>query len=250
MADLSLEVALDTMLNAVRQAGEITLRYFQQRVDIENKRDGSPVTIADRQSEQLLRRVIEEKFPDHGIIGEEFGAVRAEARYRWLLDPIDGTVSFIHGVPLYGVMAGLEDNGEAVLGIVHFPALSETMWAYRGGGAWWNGRRARVSEVRALENATLLGVIVNDPGSERLQSRVKIVRGWGDCYGHMLVATGRAEIMLDPVLSEWDTCALLPIVEEAGGRFTDWRGVRTVQGASGISTNGALHEAVMAALAL
>ena len=252
VSPLSLDELLDLALSAAREAGEVTLRYFQKNPTVETKADLSPVTIADRESERVLRQRIEQRFPDHGILGEEFGAVREGSAYRWMLDPIDGTLSFIHGVPLYGVMVGLEHAGEASLGVVHLPALGETVWARRGGGAWWNGRRARASDVARLGEAVLLTTDVTwfaaaglDAAYQRLRAATKLERTWGDCYGHMLVATGRAEIMLDPTLDQWDACALLPILEEAGGRFTDWRGLRTIRGGNAISTNGALHDAVM-----
>jgi len=252
VSPLSLDELLDLALSAAREAGEVTLRYFQKNPAVETKADLSPVTIADRESERVLRQRIEQRFPGHGILGEEFGAVRETSGYRWMLDPIDGTLSFIHGVPLYGVMVGLEHAGEPSLGVVHLPALGETVWARRGGGAWWNGRRARVSDVARLGEAALLTTDVTwfaaaglDAAYQRLCASTKLQRTWGDCYGHMLVATGRAEIMLDPILDQWDACALLPILEEAGGRFTDWRGSRTIRGGNAISTNGALHDAVM-----
>ncbi len=248
----SLDELLDLALSAARDAGEITLRYFQKNVVVETKADRSPVTVADRESERLLRQRIEQSFPDHGIVGEEFGATREGSPYRWLLDPIDGTVSFVRGVPLYGVMVGLEHEGEPSLGVIHFPALGETVWARRGGGAWWNGRRARVSDVAHLKDATLLVTDANgfagaglDVGYQRLRATVKLERTWGDCYGHVLVATGRAEIMLDAILNEWDACAPLPILEEAGGRFTDWAGTRTIRGRNAIASNGLLHDAVL-----
>jgi histidinol-phosphatase len=248
----SLDELLDVALSVAREAGEVTLRYFQKNLAVETKADLSPVTIADRESERVLRQWIEQRFPDHGILGEEFGAVRDDAAYRWMLDPIDGTLSFIRGVPLYGVMVGLEHAGEPELGVVHFPALGETIWARRGGGAWWNGRRAKVSEAPRLADATLVTTDLGgfaaagfDVAYQRLRAAVKLERTWGDCYGHMLVATGRAEVMMDPILEKWDACALLPILEEAGGRFTDWHGSRTIYGGSAISTNGLLHDAVM-----
>lgn len=252
----SLNKLADAAISAARIAGNVTLKYFQKSIAIEKKADESPVTIADREAEQSLRRYIEERFPAHGILGEEFGSVRQESEYQWMLDPIDGTLSFVRGVPLYGVMVGLEYRGESVLGVVHLPALSETIWASRGGGAWWNGARARVSNLASLPDCTLLTTDVNafagagvSAAHQRIREAVKLERTWGDCYGHMLVATGRAEIMLDPVLNIWDACALQPILEEAGGRFTDWHGARTIRGGSGISTNLNLHEEVMQLIA-
>ncbi len=148
-------------------------------------------------------------------------------------------------------MVGLEHAGQPELGVVHIPALGETIWARRGGGTWWNGRRAKVSEVPRLADATLVTTDLGgfaaagyDVAYQRLRAAVKLERTWGDCYGHILVATGRAEVMVDPILDQWDACALLPILEEAGGRFTDWRGSRTIYGESAISTNSLLHDAV------
>ncbi len=250
----------DFAVALAREAGEIPLRYFQRELRVEAKLDASPVTIADKQCERFLRERIGAAYPGHGITGEEFGSVNTQAATRWWLDPIDGTQSFIRGAPLWGVMIGLEENGEATLGVVHFPALRETVWAAKGGGAWWRPadqekRAAKVSAVSRLEEATLL---VTDPRGfapaglqepyDRLRARVKFERSWGDCYGHCLVATGRAEVMLDPVLNPWDACALLPILEEAGGRFTDWRGARTIRGGNAISTNGDLLDDVLGAI--
>jgi histidinol-phosphatase len=172
--------------------------------------------------------------------------------YRWVLDPLDGTRSFIQGVPLYGVMMGLEYHGRTVLGVVHFPALGETVYAAKGEGCYWNGRRAHVSTVAQLGDAVVLATSVRslyDEGRgavfEALQGQTRLQRTWGDCYGHILVATGRAEVMLDPILNIWDCAALQPILEEAGGTFTDWQGTATHTGGNGLSTNGHLFQPVM-----
>ena len=241
---------------AAQAAGDVTLRYFQNLPSVEYKADRSPVTVADRESETLLRQRIEKRYPEHGILGEEFGLTHGEAALRWLLDPIDGTESFIRGVPLYGVMLGLMAGDDPVVGVVHFPALRETLHAWRGGGCWWNAERAHVSGVARIEEATLLttnpmgfSAAEKRAAYEKLRRRVKTERGWGDCYGYMLVATGRAEIMLDPALNEWDAAPLIPILEEAGGRFTDWRGRRTITGGDGFATNGALYEEVLGIVA-
>lgn len=248
----TLDELLEVALAAARDAGDVALHYFQRALEVEHKSDHTPVTVADREAERRLRACLEERFPDHGILGEEFGVVRDDAPYRWLLDPIDGTQSFIRGVPLWGVMVGVERDREPVLGVLHFPALNETVWARAGGGAWWNGKRASVSGVARLEEATLLTTdlrLFEEQGTQAafdsLRARVQFERTWGDCYGHALVATGRADIMLDPFLSEWDACALLPILEEAGGRFSDWRGVRTIRGGNAVSTNALLFEGVI-----
>ncbi len=236
-------------------AGDITLRYFGGVVEHEDKHDGSPVTRADREAEAYLRREIEARWPTHGIVGEEFGTTRENARTRWILDPIDGTRSFMRGVPLYGVLIGIERDGEPAVGVAHFPALRETVAAGRGLGCRWNGDAARVSGVRTLDRALVLTTdverILSRPqgrGWRALQQGSSFSRTWGDCYGHILVATGRAEVMVDPVLSPWDAGPLLTILTEAGGRFTDLGGAATIHGGSGISSNGPLHDDVLALL--
>jgi len=242
---------LEFAVEVAWRAGRVTLAHFQTGIAAEAKADASPVTVADREAERLARELIEARFPQDGILGEEFGATRPDAARRWILDPIDGTRSFVRGVPFYGVMLALEEGGEAVLGVLHFPALGETVYAARGEGCWWDGRRARVSAVDRLEDAVVLTTDVENieargfgAGWERLRRRVSFVRTWGDCYGHALVATGRAEAMLDPILSPWDAAALRPIVEEAGGVYTDWTGNPTHLGESGVSTNAALSAEV------
>ena len=248
----SLRTMLDFAVDAAWQAGKITLEYFQTGTAVEHKADASPVTLADRRAEQKLREYIQLAFPDHGILGEEFGEVIGRSPYRWVLDPLDGTRSFIQGVPMYGVMIGLEHQGHPVLGVVHLPALGETVYAARGDGCYWNGRRAHVSTISQLGEAVVLATSVRSlyeegrgPVFESLQGRTRLQRTWGDCYGHILIATGRAEVMLDPILQIWDCAALQPILEEAGGTFTDWQGTPTHTGGNGLSTNGHLFEAVM-----
>jgi histidinol-phosphatase len=251
-SQLSLRTMLDFAVDAAWQAGKITLEYFQTGTAVERKADMSPVTLADRRAEEKLRECIQRTFPDHGILGEEFGEVSGRSPYRWVLDPLDGTRSFIHGVPLYGVMMGLENHGRAILGVVHLPALGETVYAAKGEGCYWNGRRAHVSAVSQLEEAVVLATSVRslyEEGRgavfETLQGHTRLQRTWGDCYGHILVATGRAEVMLDPILKIWDCAALQPILEEAGGTFTDWHGTATHTGGNGLSTNGHLLQAIL-----
>jgi histidinol-phosphatase len=243
---------LDFAIDAAWQAGKITLEYFQTHTAVERKADASPVTLADRRAEEKLRECIQRAFPEHGILGEEFGEVFGRTPYRWVLDPLDGTRSFIQGVPLYGVMLGLEYHGRVILGVVHFPALGETVYAAAGEGCYWNGRRAHVSTVSQLAEAVVLATCVRslyDAGRgsvfETLQGQTRLQRTWGDCYGHILVATGRAEVMLDPILNIWDCAALQPILEEAGGTFTDWHGTATHTSGNGLSTNGHLLQQVM-----
>jgi myo-inositol-1(or 4)-monophosphatase len=241
---------LDFATDAAFRAGRLALSYFQTGVAADRKPDHSPVTAADRGGEELLRRLIQERFPRHAVVGEEMGA-SGDSRHRWILDPIDGTRSFVRGVPLFGVLVALEIEGEAVVGVCYLPALDEMVAAGRGEGCRWNGRAARVSTVSSLEEAL---VSLTEPATlaemhpefwERLRRKAGTVRGYSDCYGHVLVATGRAEVMLDPVMNLWDNAALLPILEEAGGSFTDWNGRRAIDGGSAISTNGALLGSIL-----
>ncbi|MEX0842766.1 MAG: inositol monophosphatase family protein, partial [Gemmatimonadota bacterium] len=235
-----------------RRAGDATLRYFGDRVPSEAKADGTPVTLADRAAETVLRKAIGEQFPDDGILGEEFGESESRSGYRWILDPIDGTRSFMRGVPLYAVLVGLEVRGIAAVGVIHLPALDETVAAANGVGCYRDGVRSRVSDTAELGNA--VGLTTDEvftarssvgSGWQRLAGECKYVRGWGDAYGHALVATGRADVMVDPVLETWDAAPLLPILTEAGGSFTSITGEATIHGRSGVSTNGRLHNAVM-----
>ncbi len=250
----SLKHRLDIAAAAAWEAGKLTLRYFQTDVSVELKGDRTPVTCADRESEEMLHAILAREFPGDAFLGEERGERPGTTGYRWVIDPIDGTKSFIQGVPLYGVMVGLEDpRGEAVLGVVCIPGLGDLVAAARGEGCRWNGRRARVSGVSSLKDSCVTYTsrkTFDDssraPALDRVRARARVCRGWGDCFGHILVATGRAEVMLDPTLADWDCCALLPILEEAGGSFTDWLGNRTVRGKSGISTNGKVTAEVMA----
>jgi histidinol phosphatase-like enzyme (inositol monophosphatase family) len=229
-----------------RRAGEVTLEYFRHGVEADLKADGTPVTAADRGAEELLRREIGARFPADGIVGEEFGADAGESGRVWILDPIDGTRSFVHGVPLYGVLVGLEIGGETALGVIHLPALGETVWAYSGGGCWWNGARAGVSQVGELGRGLVTTSDVPTDGRlDRLFAAAGLRRTWGDCYGYALVATGRAEAMIDPVVAVWDVAAVKPIIEEAGGRFTDLHGRSGIRGGSAVGTNGLVHDAVL-----
>ena len=243
---------LDFTVGVAREAGDVTHGYFRKSVSVERKADGSFVTAADREAERLLRARINEAFPDDAIVGEEEGEKEGRSGRRWIIDPVDGTYSFVHGVPLYGVLIGLEVSDEPVLGVVNLPSLGEIAYAARGLGCFWNGERASVSRVAELGEALLLSTDFRLCGrygfgaaAERLQRAARASRTWGDCYGHVLVATGRAEVMLDPVMNVWDCAPLLPILEEAGGTFTDWEGRRTIRGGNAVATNGALFRAVM-----
>lgn len=241
LADLA-EIAVDL----ARRAGELTLEYYHGGVETEHKADGTPVTAADRGAEALLRREIRSRFPDDGLVGEEHGTEPGTSGRTWILDPIDGTKSFVRGVPLWGVLIGLEIDGEAALGVIHLPALSETVVAWRGGGCWWNGRPARVSGVAELGSSLVnLSDFPEDDALDPVLAAAGLQRTWGDCYGYVLVATGRAEVMIDPVVNVWDVAAVQPIIEEAGGRFTDLRGEATIRGGNAVGSNGLVHDAVL-----
>jgi histidinol-phosphatase len=239
----ALQVALD--------AGRVAIEHYQTGVDVELKADSSPVTRADRGAEQLIRQAIARRYPDHSVVGEEYGADQRASAFRWIVDPIDGTKSFIRGVPLFGVLIALEIDGQADVGVCHMPALGETVAAATGLGCTWNGRRARASQVEQLTGATVVfsdgRMLARRLGDrwEKLESEAGLLRSWGDCYGHCLVATGRADVMLDPVMNAWDCAALLPIVRESGGRFSDWTGMARIDGGEAVSTNEALHTQVL-----
>jgi len=242
-------------VEAAQLAGQSTLGYFNTGTPVERKDDDSPVTAADRGAEQLLRRRIERAFPDDAILGEEFGEQPGRSRGRWILDPIDGTFSFIHGVPLYSVLIGYEFAGEMLAGVIHMPALHETVYAARGLGCWCNGRRARVSRVPEISQATLLtggGKLFDQCGRtaafERLRTACANHRSWCDGYAYALVATGRAELVLDPKMEIWDAAALVPVLTEAGGTLTDWSGVTSHTAGEALATNAVLLDAALRAL--
>lgn len=242
---------IDSYMEAVgevaRVAGDFAMSQYGRSIAVELKRDGSPVTIADRGAEERARGWIEQHFPGDGILGEEYGDVRPDAARRWIVDPIDGTNSFVRGVPLWGTLVAVTEGEHVLAGCAYFPAVGETVLAAVGEGCFWNGARCGVSPERDLAKAT---VLVTDANFARhaergtlwrdLAHRAGVARTWGDCYGYLLVATGRAEVMLDDVVSPWDAAALYPIITEAGGSFTDWRGRATAFGGDIIATNSAL----------
>ena len=247
-----LKELLDFAVSAAREAGELTLRYFRREVETRLKGKDNFVTQADLEAEEFLRRRIGERFPEDAIIGEEGGESAGSSGRRWIIDPIDGTYTFVHGVPFYGVLLGVEVRGEPAVGVINIPALGEVVYAARGLGCYWNGERTRVSQTAQLGDALLLSTDFGScarygfgAAAEELQRRAAMRRTWGDCYGYVLVATGRADVMLDPAMNIWDCAALLPVVEEAGGTFTDWQGRRTIHSGNSVATNGALFREVM-----
>ncbi|HBH50851.1 MAG TPA: histidinol-phosphatase [Planctomycetaceae bacterium] len=253
-----LQKRLDLALAMAGEASHLILSYYQSSsLAVESKRDASPVTAADRGAEELIRARLAREFPDDAILGEEFGEKPGTSGYRWILDPVDGTKSFIHGVPLFGTLIGIERGTECVAGVCHFPAMNETVWGGRGLGAWWrtgNGmvHPARVSSVNRLTDATVCFTTVQGYARvgrfdvfESLVAQAHLLRGWGDCYGHILVATGRADVMVDPLMNPWDAAALVPIVTEAGGSFVDWMGQPSIWSGNGISINRGLADDIL-----
>ena len=247
----SLNELLNVAIDAAYLGGRRTLAYFNTGVAVETKADNTPVTLADREAEQVIRSVIARHYPDHAILGEEGGDTAGrDPSHKWIIDPIDGTKSFVHGVPLYGVLIGVEIRGRASVGVIYLPALDEMVCAADGLGCTWNGRPARVSSVARLEDALLTttspeSARARSDAYERLAARCRIVRAWGDCYGYALVATGRADVMLDPKMNPWDCAPMVPILREAGGHFTDWQGEETIWGKDAVATNGKLLAPVL-----
>jgi histidinol-phosphatase len=246
-------------LAAAQEAGEITLGFFRSAdLSVESKDDCSPVTLADREAEQYLRMRISEAFPGDAILGEEFGQRDGTSGFRWILDPIDGTKSFVHGVPLYGTLIGLQLQERSVLGIINVPVLQERVYAVAGQGAWYQQGRgepqpARLRPCSSLREATFLTSEIEGFAAvgrfdvlQRMQAATRLSRTWGDCYGYLLVATGRADVMIDPRMHIWDAAALLPILQEAGGVFTDWEGAPSIESGNGLATSPALLEEVLA----
>lgn len=250
------DAALHFALDATYHAGRITLGYFQTGVTPERKGDNTPVTIADKTAEEKLRALIAAAYPDDGIIGEEYGRQAGTSGYTWVIDPIDGTKSFVCGVPLYGcLLARIDHDNRPVVGVAHYPALNETVYAAQGMGAFWNGRRARVSTTATLADAVLLmsDIVGYDErgkgeGYRALVASTYIQRTWGDSYGYLLLATGRADVMIDPVMQIWDCAPFGIILPEAGGTFTDWHGEPTISAGESIATNGVLFNTVMDAV--
>jgi histidinol-phosphatase len=248
-----LRALLGIARRAAEVAGEVIMPIYRGDIGAETKADGTPVTIADRGAEEAVRRFLERECPGHGILGEEYPERPGDGRYRWVLDPIDGTKSFIHHVPLWGTLIALERDGRPVVGVIACHAAGETISAAEGLGAELNGRPARVSNVTELANATVSTTSYSrlreryPAGFEVLCSRAGLARAWGDCYGYLMVAAGRAEVMLDPEMNPWDVAALYPILTEAGGRITTWEG-DPGPGASAIATNGFLHEELVTLL--
>ncbi len=247
---------LEFALYMASQAGKVILSYFQKPIQVESKSDNTPVTLADRQAEELIRTLIAQHTPSYGIIGEEFGQQVGNENRQWVIDPIDGTKAFIHGVPLFGTLIALLENGKPVVGVIALPALGHQLSASLGGGAKIDGVACKVSSCAQVDKALLLDGSIStmerlgyaEPWSQ-LRHKAGLHRGWGDCYGHFLVATGQAEAMVDPVVEIWDVAPMAIILPEAGGRFTSLQGNDSVTERTGISSNGLIHEEILATFA-
>ncbi len=235
-------------------SGEIIQRYFRTDMDVEIKGDTTPVTIADRQAEELMREMIQSRYPDHGIIGEEFEDINPEAEYQWTLDPIDGTKTFLTGTYLFGTLIALLKDWQPILGVINNPIVDQFLVG-NGERTWLNGKEVRVRPCKHIEDATLLTsspltIYKYHHGAafDALVQRVHLYRTWGDCHGYYLVATGYADIMVDGAMHIWDVAALVPIITGAGGVITDYFGGDPMSGEGAVATAGEIHDQVIALL--
>ena len=246
---------LDFALECCDVADQLALAAFRSELEVQQKPDGSFVTGADRAIEQLVRSRLADRFPGHGIVGEEYGADTGGTDTHWFLDPIDGTHSFMRGIPLFATLMAVERDGEVQAGVISAPALGQRWWASRGGGAWTAGgalqerRPLRVSDEPSIARSQMLYRSVSDMHASRVSrgfdSLLPIVwreRGYGDFWGYALVASGAAEAMIEQDLGPWDTAAPWIVVEEAGGRVTDFDGRRSRESGESLATNGRLHD--------
>jgi histidinol-phosphatase len=250
---------VDLGLSIADEADAIAMRHFRRDLEVSTKPDRTLVTQADTAIERMIRARIQSAHPSHGLVGEEYGTEAADAAIRWYIDPIDGTHNFVRGVPLFGMLLGVEEEGELQAGVISAPALGERWYAWRGGGAWAvrassreGPRRLRVSTVSTVEDAQLLYGSGRDirasgraPGFESLLDAVWRERGFGDFWGYALVAEGAAEGMVEVDLSTWDAAAPAIVVEEAGGRWSDLHGDPRIDTRTFLVTNGVLHEELL-----
>ena len=242
----------EVAIEAARAAGQIAHRYFEGSFEVELKGDQSPVTVADRETEQLLREALSAKFPEDGLLGEEHGEQTGTSGFRWIIDPIDGTRNFVKGIPLWGVMVGLEYKDEQIAGVIDFPTMKKTYHAVRGGGAYRNDDRIRVSQTSEISESLVFFSGLHffaQAGQEakfmELVRKTSRQRGYGDCYGFALVAEGAGEVMIEHGVNSWDVAASKPIIEEAGGTFTNWDGGSSIHKPDVVVTNGIIHQDVL-----
>jgi histidinol-phosphatase len=243
-------------IEITRRAGQVAMRYYDTALVVEWKGDLSPVTIADRETEEHLRASLEKAFPGDGFLGEEYGDTPGTTGYRWILDPIDGTRSFVRAIPIWAVLVGLEYKGELISGIVHSPPLGHTYHALRGNGCYRDERRIHVSDQADLSKSLVFYSSLSwflKAGREKefleLVRRSERQRGFGDWYGFLLVAQGSGEVMVEHGVHAWDVGAIIPIVQEAGGRMSNWEGKIDLYAQDVVATNGKLHEEVLRILA-
>lgn len=222
-------------LEAIQHSRKVILKYYGTQIEAEWKEDQTPFTVADQGAEEAIREFLMKETPEFGLIGEEFGAEQMSTEWNWIIDPIDGTKSFMKSVPLFGTLLALYHKETPVLGIIDLPALNSTLWAEDGCGAWVDGHRAQVSNIHQMANATILSGTVNTmedlghgPSFQKLRNSAWLYRGWGDCFGYYQVATGKAEVMVDPVVSIWDVAPLPVIMKEAGGDYSDFLGGKDI----------------------
>ena len=236
----------------VQESGALILKYFSETgLGVDRKKDGTPVTIADRNVELLLRKKINSNFPEHGILGEEFGSEKEDAEWIWMIDPIDGTKSFVSGVPLFGTVLCLCRDRNPAFGAIHLPALNE--WLVGDGKkTLWNGRQSSCRLPKSISEATLLTsdeldvrIHQNYDNWLALSKMVNFSRTWGDCYGYFLIATGKADIMADPIVSPWDVFGAIPILEGAGAKVSAWNGENVLNGNSAVGSHPAIHNEVI-----
>lgn len=235
----------------VKKSGEVIKLYFRQPFSVETKEDESPVTVADKKAEEVMREWIMKEFSEHGIVGEEFGNYNPDAEYVWVLDPIDGTKNFICGGLAFGTLVALLKNGQPVLGIIYQPILDELLVGDNE-QASLNEHKVRVRYCTKIKHAVML---TSDPylfekyqnkqGFDRLRKKVRLFRSWGDCYGYFLLSLGCIDIMVDPIMNFWDIPALIPVIRGAGGRITDMQGGEAMQGNSIVATAGNIHDEVI-----
>jgi len=240
--------------NLVQLSSKIIKKFYLTDFTIEQKADHSPVTIADKMAEEKIRELIMKNYPEHGIIGEEFGSYQPNAEYQWVLDPIDGTKSFIHGVPTFGTLIALLYLGKPIIGAINFPVQNDFLIGDNR-KTKLNGRALKIKACSNISKATLLTTdhlniakYQNIEKFDRLIKKVKMYRTWGDCFGYFLLASGRADIMIDPIMSFWDIMALIPLIRGAGGIISDYQGNDPVKGNSIIAAHPNLHASVISAL--
>ncbi|HEV3437054.1 MAG TPA: inositol monophosphatase family protein [Gemmata sp.] len=245
----------DLAVEAAQKAGDLACEYYETTFEVEHKADDSPVTIADRKAEELIRSLVAVAFPNDGFLGEEYGDQAGTSGFRWIIDPIDGTKSFVRHIPIWATLIGLEYQNEQIGGVAYIPVFGMTYRALRGAGAYMNERKIHVSDVAKLSDALLCYSSINwfiRAGREKafleLATRTSRQRGYGDFYGFVLVAEGAADLMIEHGVNPWDIAATKAIVEEAGGTFTDWKGTQTIYRPDSLASNGKVHAEALAIL--